>query len=901
MPSIRLALALALCLPFIAGEVHSQNPATRIHETPSPVVKAIARNGSVTIDGSLNESAWSGAGVATGFVQLQPSEGKPVTQNTEVRFLYDAAALYIGARMYDSLGAKGVKGDLVRRDRIGGRDAGDYVQFVFDTFHDHLSRTIFTVNPAGVKGDAVGPGGSNPDNSWDPVWEVATKIDSLGWTAEFRIPLNQIRFSAAADQTWGVQIWRFVSRINEIQMYSYWKSSDIGGPSRFAHLEGLNFPKRPRGTEIVPYVVGSSAFVRPADRNNPFTRPSEYKYRVGADLKYLLTSNLTLDATINPDFGQVEVDPAVVNLSAFETFFPEKRPFFVEGGGIFGFGSFNCYFCSNVSSNDLLYSRRIGRAPQGTAAGTYVDNPENSTILAAAKITGRTAKGYSIGVLDALTRSEKARVLTVNATDGSRVASELEVEPRTNYFVGRLKRDLRGGSTTVGGFVSSVLRSFDNAALAQRLDKHAEEFGVDWFHAWKQREYSFMGNYAVSNLGGDPLAVARLQRSSARYFQRPDRQSGGNGLFSDRFDTLATRLGGYGGYARIGKDGGLFNWESMVNFRSPGYEVNDISFLTRADYFSMNANVARSQTKPGRFYRNYFLVGGAQQQFNYDGDLTDRQYHVGNFGQLKNYWNLNFFYIRRPETADDRLTRGGPVVNRKGFRFMESFISSDRRKKISYSTVPNISIGEDGSRSYGLNLDVTMRPRSNVQLTVGPRYNYSTSNNQFLRSAVDSSNTAFFGRRYIFAYLQQRATSMNTRLNVTMTPAMTLELFAQPFISAGDYSRYQEFVAPRQSARRVFTDVTSSGSGSSRVDSIHVSPTNAIAIPNPNFNFRSLRGNAVFRWEYRPGSTMFVVWQQTRQDSAPYGDFSFSRDRAALFSAHPDNIFQVKMNYWMSF
>ncbi|MDQ3082860.1 MAG: carbohydrate binding family 9 domain-containing protein [Gemmatimonadota bacterium] len=237
MPSIRLALALALCLPFIAGEVHSQNPATRIHETPSPVVKAIARNGSVTIDGSLNESAWSGAGVATGFVQLQPSEGKPVTQNTEVRFLYDAAALYIGARMYDSLGAKGVKGDLVRRDRIGGRDAGDYVQFVFDTFHDHLSRTIFTVNPAGVKGDAVGPGGSNPDNSWDPVWEVATKIDSLGWTAEFRIPLNQIRFSAAADQTWGVQIWRFVSRINEIQMYSYWKSSDIGGPSRFAHLE----------------------------------------------------------------------------------------------------------------------------------------------------------------------------------------------------------------------------------------------------------------------------------------------------------------------------------------------------------------------------------------------------------------------------------------------------------------------------------------------------------------------------------------------------------------------------------------------------------------------------------------------------------------------------------------
>lgn len=878
----------------------SAQTATKVHTTPSPTVRAVQRVGEIVLDGKLNESAWAAATPASGFTQAQPNEGKPATQLTEVRFLYDDGALYIGARMNDSLGAKGVTSELVRRDRLGGEDAGDYLEFVFDTFHDHLSRTDFIVNPAGVKGDAIGPGGSNTDASWDPVWQVATNIDSLGWTAELRIPFNQVRFSSALDQTWGVQIWRFISHRNEVQMYSFWKSNEIGGPSRFAHLEGIRVTNRPRGTELVPYIVGSSAFVRREDKANPFTKSSKYGYRVGADLKYLLTSNLTLDATINPDFGQVEVDPAVVNLSAFETFFPEKRPFFVEGGGLFNFGSFSCFFCSNVSSNDLLYTRRIGRSPQGSASGTYVDYPENSTILGAAKITGRTGNGYSIGVLDALTRSEKARVLDIDPATGVETRSSEEVEPRTNYLVGRLKKDFRAGNTTIGMFGSSVLRNIQNPALKTRLDRHAEELGFDWFHAWDQRNYSFMGNYSLSHLGGDPAAVLRLQRSSARYFQRPDRQSGNNGLFADRLDTLATTFAGYGGYARLAKEGGTFNWETMVNYRSPGYEVNDISFLQRADYFWMNANVARSITKPGKIWRNYFLIGGSQQQFNYDGDLTDRQYHTGIFGQLANYWRLQAFYIRHPEVMDDRATRGGPVVGRKGYRYHEIYLATDQRKRINYNTDLNYAVAEDGARQYGISTGITMRPLSNVQLTLGPAYNYGSGSNQFLTSVDDPTNTAFFGRRYIFSYTEQRSVSMNTRFNVTMSPTMTLELFAQPLISTVEYSRYQEYVSPRQSARHIFTDVASSGSGFSRVDTIHVSPTLSIPISNPDFNFRSLRGNAVFRWEYRPGSTMFVVWQQTRQDTAPYGDFGFGRDRSALFSAHPDNIFQVKLNYWLS-
>jgi hypothetical protein len=895
--TVTLALSLALgALPLQAQHGDSMH-------TAAPRVAAVPLDAPVTLDGKLDEEVWSRAAPATGFTQQEPEEGKTATQRTEVRFAFDGAALYVGARMYDSLGAAGVRTRLARRDQ---QVEGDYLELTFDTFHDHNGQTVFRINPSGVKYDG-GQAAAYADPSWDPVWDAAARTDSLGWTAELRIPLSQLRFPLDSTQTWGVQLRRYVERLNEMSMWSFWGKKEAGGPSRFGHLEGVRISRRPRGFEVLPYTVARASYVQPTQPGSPFQDASAYRVRVGGDVKALLTSNLTLSATLNPDFGQVEVDPAVVNLSAFETFFPEKRPFFVEGSGLFGFGDFWCFVCWDANSTSLFYSRRIGRSPQGFVThgdAQFVQTPENSTILGAAKVTGRTSGGLQIGVLDAVTRSERA---LVQDTLGGRFTEE--VEPATNYFVGRVKQNYRGGNTTVGVIGTSVIRRFDSDALEQRLPAHAEAVGVDWEMWWKNRTYHLLGNFALSNVSGDSLSMWRLQNSSARYFQRPDRVSGGNGLFSDLLDASATSLRGYGGYLRLAKDAGAWQWESAVNYRSPGFEVNDAAFLHRADYVWMLGNVRYNWTKPTRHYRWWQTLLGAQQEYNFDGDRTALQYHALTGGQLANYWYLNLFTYLRPEVSDDALTRGGPVVRRPRELFMSARLSTDSRKAVVLTTSPFHSRNAEGALGYGVNLDVRFKPASNVQLSLGPSYRHSESTAQFVLRRNDPTATHFFGQRVVFADIEQNTFSMNTRLNWTFTPTLTLELFAQPFVFTGDYSRFKEFTGPRTTEKRVYGEdfgtlcfdaaahrYTADPNGSCASDAGR--SAQAFSFRNPDLNVRSLRGNAVLRWEYRPGSTLFFVWQQTRRASELFGDFSLSRDASGIFAARPDNVFLVKATYW---
>src|SRR3954454_20400478 len=527
-PCRRLALLAAALLGLAAPAAAQQAPAHASGATPR--LQAVERTSPVVVDGRLDEAVWQAPPAATGFTQQDPKEGQPATQRTEIRLAYDAEALYVGARMIDSLGARGVHPQLARRDQSSG---GDYVQFVFDTYHDHTGRTVFTLNPSGVKSDA-GQASAYADPSWDPVYTAAARVDSAGWTAELRIPFSQLRFPRDSVQVWGMQVWRYVERINESSMWSFWGKQENGGPSRFGHVEGIHAPKNRGRMELLPYALSRARYVRPTQPGSPFQSDHQYDLRVGGDVKYQLSSTLTLDATINPDFGQVEVDPASVNLSAFETFYSEKRPFFVEGSGLFSFGDFWCINCSNVESMSLFYSRRIGRAPQGSVTrgdAEFVQRPENSTILGAAKVTGRTRGGLQVGLLDAVTRSERA---LGEDTLGARFTEQ--VEPASNYFVGRLRKNYRGGNATVGAMATSVVRRFDSAALEELLPGHAEALGVDWEMWWKNRTYHLLGNFALSDVAGDSNAILRLQRSSARYFQRPDRSSGGNGIFSDLLD-----------------------------------------------------------------------------------------------------------------------------------------------------------------------------------------------------------------------------------------------------------------------------------------------------------------------------------------------------------------------------
>jgi len=805
--------------------------------------------------------------------------------------------------MYDSLGVKGVTSRLVRRDQAG--DGTDLFQLIFDTFHDHQGRARFEINPSGVRNDALGSGLQNPDPSWDPIWEGSTTVDSLGWTAEMRIPFSQLRYPRSAVQTWGMEVRRFRATNAEEDDWAFWHKNQSGGPGFFGHLEGLEISAVPEHIEVLPYVLSRASYVRPAVAGDPFHTGHAYDVRAGVDVKYLLTSNLTLDATVNPDFGQVEVDPAVVNLSAFETFFPEKRPFFVANSGAFDFGDFNCFFCSNMSSLPSFYTRRIGRSPQGSANGTYVDAPENSTILGAAKITGKSASGLSIGLLDALTRREMATVID---TLGGRRQFQTEVEPLTNYSVGRLKRDYRGGNLVIGGIATSVIRDLSDSVLASRLSKNAETLGGDMNFAWKNRTYSWIASVEESRVSGSPLAMQRLQQSSARYFQRPDRKSGGNSfLSSDKFDPAATSLAGYGGYSRIGKDAGNWLWEAATNFRSPGFEVNDIAFLTRADFIMGYANAGRIWNKPRSFYREMAFLFGGQQQYNYDRDLTDRQGQVYFEQSLKNYWGYRTFYIYHPVVLDDRATRGGPVVERPGYHFASLNFNSDNRKAVVLNTNVDYgsSVGEAG-HSYDIFENVTLKPRPNVSITFGPGYSYSSGAQQYVTTIEDPFATAFYGKRYVFSDIVQHTLSMDTRLDVTFTPELTLQLYAQPFIASGAYSAFKEFDAPRQLHKTVYGSgkgtIAHTGSGSSltyTIDPDGAGPSSPFTLDNPDFNFRSLRGNAVVRWEYRPGSTLFLVWNQSRSDAVSAGDFDFTRDRQGVFQARPDNVFVVKANFYL--
>jgi hypothetical protein len=833
------------------------------------------------------------------LIANDPVEGEPATQQTEVRFLYDADALYIGARMHDSEGPAGVTTRLARRDQDPG---GDFLELIFDTFHDHNGRTVFRINPSGVKYDA-GQASASADPSWDPVWQAATRIDSAGWTAEIRIPWSQLRFPRETVLTWGLQISRYTERLNERSSWAFWAKNEAGGPSRYGHLRDLRVERRPGGWEIMPYSVARAAYVEPTQPGSPFQHASAYDLRVGADVKALLGSSFTLSATINPDFGQVEVDPAVVNLSAFETFFAEKRPFFVEGGGLLGFGSFSCFTCSNVSSMSLFYSRRVGRQPQGYVpfATRYQQVPQNSAILGAAKLTGRLSNGLEIGILEAVTGSEQARLVDASGDHITR-----EVEPLSNFFVGRVRKSFRGGNTTVGAIGTSVVRRFGYDSLRLQLPAHAEAVGVDWNVFWSQRTYRMMGNFALTNVSGDPAAILRLQNSSARYFQRPDRENGGNGLFSNRYDPTLTSLRGFGGYLRVSRESGALLWEAQTNYRSPGFEANDAAFLPRADYVWMLANVHRRWTTPTSLYRQAGLTFGAQQQYNFDGDATDRQVHLGGGIDLANYWSAGLYVQHRPEVYDDRATRGGAVVRRPALSYGSVNASTDSRKPLHLGGFAGFGRIADGGRFVESGFNLRYRPAPNVTASIGPSYSLNQQTAQFVTAFADPSADHFFGRRAVFAELRQQTLSMNARVNVTFSPTLSLETFVQPFVSAGEYRDFKEYAQPRTRRLEAFgpdrlaPQLDDSGRVTGYLLDADGDPqTAAVPIGNPDFNFRSLRGNAVLRWEYRPGSTLFFVWQQQRRGSEPFGDFSLGRDAGAIFQQPADNVFVVKATYWL--
>ena len=872
------------------------------HTIAVPTAVATRRDGRITLDGKLDEPVWRAAAPITEFTQLDPDEGRPASQRTEVRFLFDDDALYVGAKMYDSLGPAGVTTRLVRRDASFD---SDYFQLVIDSYHDHLSRAFFEVNPSGSQADRIGIGNSCCDNSWDPIWEAATRIDSDGWTAEIRIPYSQLRFSRAVRQTWGLEVRRFIKRREEEDDWSFWHKNEAGGPSRFGHLEGVRIQSSSSHLELMPYASAKSSSLA-ANAGTPFDSHGRPTMRGGLDLRDNVTSNLTLNATINPDFGQVEVDPAVLNLSAFETFFPEKRPFFVENSQVFDFGLFNCSFCSNVESMQGFYSRRVGRAPTGADLATdnypYADIPDATTILGAGKLTGRTSSGYTVGLLDALTGQANARVILPSGSRGSQ-----EVEPLANYFVGRLKHDFLHGNLVIGGMFSGVARSMDTT-FAPRLARNAEMYGNDVVYRWKDNEYSLTANAAITNVSGDAREIALRQQSSARYYQRPDRGPGWGGSFSSRYDTTATSLRGVGAYARLAKETGDWAWEAAVNTRTPGYETNDYAFQRSADYVWSNVNIMRFWSKQTRWYQTMIGILGAQTQQNYEGDRTAEQLHQFLNVTTRQFWNISEFFIVRPSVMDDRQLRGGPVVRQPSSTYGVLNLSTDSRHMFTGSLNLERYADQQGGHAATVGLSAGIRPAPNVSFSLGPSWNPQRLPAQYVTAVEDPAATTFYGTRYVVSSLHQQTLGFDTRLSLTFSPRMTLELYMQPFFAAAHYYDFKEYAAPRTAALRTFgrdigTVAQSTGAdgvtSQYTIDPDGTGPAQPFTFTNPDVTDRSLRGNALFRWEYRPGSVLYIAWTHTRAAGASFGNLDLHRDAGAILDSRPDNVLLIKASWWL--
>ena len=891
---------LSVAIVAMTTTVAAQQPAT--HPTNVPVTRAVRASERPSIDGKLDERAWAAATPITEFRQSRPNEGETSSLPTEVRFLYDDEALYVAAKLGEPQGRSAIRAPLARRDQLlaSNGDNGafnslttDKVVVALDPYHNHLDEVLFEINPAGVRGDQL-----NGDPSWDPVWEGAAVINEDGWTAEMRIPYSQLRFSRDSIQSWGLQVRRVSDRLNEQSMWSFRRRDESGGPAFYGHLEGLVITERPRQVELLPYVV-SGAQYKYTSPANPYRGTRDMRFNAGADVKYNLTSNLTLDATINPDFGQVEVDPASLNLSAYETFYDEKRPFFVANRGAFSFSGTSCYFCSNFSSLSPFYTRRVGRPPQlngyVSSTSTYADAPDDATILGAAKITGRTSNGFTVGLMEALANREEARFVPVA---GGAEETQI-VEPLTNYFVGRVRKDLRQGATQVGVIATNVSRKIDDdAVLSSSLRTGATSAGLDWSHAWSNRRYRWRGGVMATEVRGSEASILATQLSAAHYYQRPDRDE-------VLLDPTATLLRGWGAYTRVAKENGNFLWEVMENTRSPGYETNDIGFLDRTDYSQTTANLAYSWTRPTNWYRSMFGIVGGIHQFNFDGLTTDYQRQVFWSIEFPNYWNIRSFVIRDATTDDDRLTRGGPTVKSIGYDFGHFQISTDPRQAAVFNVQIRGYRGFNGTGMFNFQPGVALKPASNVFVTLSPNFSVQSSAQQYLTRVTDVNAPAgFAGSRYVFAYTKTRIASIETRVNWTMRPDITLQVYAQPFVAAGDFESFSEFAATRSEVMNTYgRDIgTVSYDATTRqytIDPDGAGPSPTFTLDNPNFTSRSLRGTSVLRWEYRPGSTLFLVWTQQRAGSSVFGDTDFSRDARAMLADRPDNVFLVKATYWI--
>jgi hypothetical protein len=760
-----------------------------------------------------------------------------------------------------------------------------------DPYYDRRSGYQFAVTPAGSIVDWTIYNDEFSDTTWDGIWESAARIDDKGWTMEMRIPYNQLRFKKKDEYIWGVNVRRMVHRKQELSSFAWVPKEESGFASHFATLTGIKNIKPGKLVELIPFTASKAAFT-PEEEGNPFATGSDLSGNAGLDLKVGLKSNLTLDLTLNPDFGQVEVDPAVINLSAAETYYQERRPFFIEGSSIFNFGrgGSNSYWGVNWAGPRFFYSRRIGRPPQ-TSADTdgYVEYPEWTTILAAAKITGKLGQGWNVGVINALTEREYARI------DESGASSKQVVEPFTYYGVLRAQNEINRGRQGIGIIATSVLRDLNTDQLERSLKRNAFSVAIDgWTFLGKDKTWVISGWLGGTQVTGTTDVITDLQKSYMHYFQRPDASH-------LELDTGATSLSGWAGRILINKQRGNFLFNAAVGAISPGFDSTELGFQFMGDMINAHVMVGYRILKPGKLLRSWSLYVFTQQNYDFGGNKIGEQRLIlfSNI-QLLNYWTVYFQMSHNPERWNRDLTRGGPLTLNPTYTWFDFNVSSDSRKDLVVSTGGYIFTGKSGDETYLASLSLRWKPNSNISLSVSPSYRYGYGTAQWVTRIDDPLMSDTYGSRYVFANIDQKTLSCTIRLNWIFTPRLSLQAYIQPFIAVGSYRNFKELARPKSYDFNIY------GQGASTislVDDVYtvdpdgLSPAQPFTIENPDFNYKSLRGTIVLRWEYRLGSILYFVWTQNRSDFANPGDLRFGRDLGNLLKAPGDNIFMVKFTY----
>jgi hypothetical protein len=845
---------LAGAAPLHAGTDGRNGAVART--APPPRAEAAEATGAVAIrlDGEFGEAVWSRAVPITEFLQRDPKEGAPPSFASEARVAYDTSYLYVAVRAFDRDAGR-IVGIRTRRD---SSSPSDWIRVVIDSYHDRRTAYEFAVNPAGVKQDRYWFADGNSDQSWDAVWDVSVSRDAEGWRAEFRIPFSQLRFETGKRDTFGFGVIREIGRLNETSSWPLIAKSRTGFVSQLGELGGLQLAGGLKRLEVVPYGVAQVS-TRQNEAGNPFDRSPDPGGSAGADIKFALTPGLTMTATINPDFGQVEADPAVVNLTAFETFYPERRPFFVESSGNLKFD----LDCNDGACTGLFYSRRIGRQPHGSPdipPGGFASVPLQTTIIGAAKLTGR-AGAFSVGALNAVTAEEQASL-----SFGGRGSAET-VEPLTNYAVVQAKREWSNQSSLGFMFTNTARRLTTDVDY---LPSTATTGGVTWDWRLKDPRYSVTGYWSGSTVQGSAGAIDALQQSPVHYFQRPD-------AGHLEYDPAATSMSGHAGMVGVQKVGGQkVRFSFAGNYKTPGFDVNDVGYLRRADAIQQSSWVQFRWDTPTKLYRSVRLNLNQWAGWNFDGDTRFTGANVNAHITLPSNWSAGTGFNAEGAGIDDRSTRGGPAFRSKSGANVWYYVQSDSRKSVNGGWMGFYFRDETGSSAWRADPRIEWRPTSFLALSLGVGFETMNEDTQWVDNVAGASST-----HYVFGRIQQSTVSLPTRIDYTITPTLSVQIYAEPFVSAGTYSDFKELARPRATP--------------------FASQFDAVAYPgNPDFNYKSFRSTNVLRWEFKPGSALYVVWQQGREDASGIGRFRFRQDVGGLFGIPASNVFLVKFSYWLN-